>query len=187
MSEMTDLWESLADYAWKYFSNWVDPDTRPLVAELIADVGQWWQTLEQMPHTLIHNDFNPRNIAFRNQRGELRLCAYDWELATPGIPQHDLAELLCFVLPADCSRDSVFSYVELHREALSLATGRSIDADSWRVGFQLALRDLILNRLPMYCLMHTFRPQPFLSRIVRTWRRLHDWFSVDLPKITGPN
>ncbi len=182
MSEMTDLWESLADYSWKYFSKWVDPDTQPLVAELIADVGQWWRTLEQMPHTLVHNDFNPRNIAFRNQDGQLRLCAYDWELAAPGIPQHDLAELLCFVLPSDCSLSLVRHYVELHRIALSQASGRSIETDSWRLGFQLALRDLILNRLPMYCLMQTFRPQPFLPRVVRTWRRLHDLLSDDLQK-----
>lgn len=30
--------------------------------------------------------------------------------------------------------------------ALSQASGRSIEVDSWRLGFQLALRDLILNR-----------------------------------------
>ncbi len=180
MSEMTDLWEALADHAWKYFSLWIGADTRGLVAELIAGVGQWWQSLEQMPRTMIHNDFNPRNIAFRNQCGEIRLCAYDWELASPGIPQHDLAELLCFVLPPDCSRETVLHYVELHRESLSLATGRSIDPDTWQVGFQLALRGLILNRLPMYCLMHTFRHQPFLPRVIQTWRRLHD-FQFGLP------
>ena len=54
-----------------------------------------------MPRTLIHNDFNPRNLCLRQTDGGLRLCAYDWELATLQVPQHDLAELLCFVLPPD--------------------------------------------------------------------------------------
>ena len=48
---------------------------------------------------LIHNDFNPRNLALRREVGGWRLCAYDWELATIGVPQHDCAEFLCFVLP----------------------------------------------------------------------------------------
>ena len=58
----------------------------------------------------------------------------------------ELAEWPCFVLPSDGSRKGVRHYVELHRMALSQASGRSIEADSWQVGFQLALRDLILNR-----------------------------------------
>ncbi len=177
MAEMKDLWEPLTNYAWKYFTNWIDGSTRSIVEGFVADVGQWWQLLERMPRTLIHNDFNPRNIAFRDQNGDVQLCAYDWELATLGVPQHDLAELLCFVLSPDCSRESVLEYLSLHRETLSAAAGCSIEADTWQVGFQLALRDLIMNRFSMYCLMHTFRPQEFLPRIIRTWRRLYDMFA----------
>jgi len=184
MAEMRDLWEPLTNYAWKYFENWVDGSTRSIIKGFVSDVGQWWQVLERMPQTLVHNDFNPRNIAFRNDndndKGEVRLCAYDWELATLGVPQHDLAELLCFVLPPDCSRESVLDYIHLHRESLSKAAGCSIDADAWQLGFQLSLRDLIMNRFSMYCLMHTFRPQRFLPRIIRTWRRLHDMFDAVL-------
>ncbi len=181
MAEMKDLWEPLTNYAWKYFANWVDGSTRSIVEGIVSEVGQWWQLLERLPQTLVHNDFNPRNIAFRNHRGEVRLCAYDWELSTLGVPQHDLAELLCFVLPPECSCESVLEYIHLHRECLSKAAGCSIDADTWQLGFQLALRDLIMNRFSMYCLMHTFRPQQFLPRIIRTWRRLHDMFDADFP------
>ena len=119
-------------------------------------------------------------ISNDNDKGEVRLCAYDWELATLGVPQHDLAELLCFVLPTDCSRESVLEYIQLHRERLSKAAGCSIDADAWQFGFRLALRDLIMNRFSMYFLMQPFRPQQFLPRIIRTWRRLHDMFDAGL-------
>lgn len=181
MAEMRDLWEPLTNYAWKYFADWVDGSTRSIIETIVSEVGQWWQVLGRMPQTLIHNDFNPRNIAFRSDNGELRLCAYDWELATIGVPQHDLAELLCFVLPTDSSRETVLEYLHLHRECLSNASGCLIDADDWQLGFQLSLRELILNRFPMYCLMHTFRPQRFLPRIIKTWRRLHDMFDTGLP------
>ena len=125
---------------------------------------------------MIHNDFNPRNVALRPEPNSFRLCAYDWELATLGIPQHDLAELLCFVLPQESSRDEVLHYLEVHRRALQRATGQRIDADSWQLGFRLSLCDLMVNRFPMYTLVHKFRKQGFLSRIISTWARLYKLF-----------
>jgi thioester reductase-like protein len=186
MSEMADLWTALANYAWRYFSDWFGPARRELLDEWISHVGQWWRALERMPRTLIHNDFNPRNIAFRKdaeslRRGSLRLCAFDWELACLGVPQHDLAELLCFVLTPDVSMGDMLHYVNTHRRALEQATGRQIDVHEWLIGFQLSLRDLIINRFPLYCLVHTFRHQPFLERVIRTWRRLNELTSLELP------
>lgn len=172
MVEMQDLWLSLANFSWGYFSDWINAEAKSEIAEVIDGVGQWSAEVDRMPHTVIHNDFNPRNMAFRNIDGGLRLCVYDWELSAPGIPQHDLAELLCFVLPAESTRESVKELVERHRQALEQATGESIDATSWRHGFQLSLFDLIINRIPMYCLMHRFRKQPFLPRVVKNWYRL---------------
>jgi thiamine kinase-like enzyme len=150
--------------------------------ELVDTVPDWWSRLERLPRTLIHNDFNPRNLAFRRSRrsrrsrreeaGGLRLCAYDWELACLGLPQRDLAELLCFVLPPSAAAESAPYYLELHRQALQQSSGRTIDRDQWRDGFGIALRDLMLQRLPLYALVHTFRPQRFLERVVRTWQAL---------------
>jgi hypothetical protein len=106
----------------------------------------------------------------------LRLCAYDWELATLGVPQHDLAELLCFILSPRATREEVLAYLNLHRTCLQEASGQAIDPNTWVHGFRLALRDLILNRFSMYSMIHTYRPQKFLGRVIRTWSRLYDWF-----------
>lgn len=176
MVEMNDLWEALSNYSWTFFSDWLGEDMRPLVKSWIADSGEWWRELEQMPQTLIHNDFNPRNLAFRREGSQLRLCAYDWELAAFDVPQHDLAELLCFVLKPSDFADVVGKYIDMHRIELASATGSAIDATRWRAGFQLSLRHLLLNRFAMYCVMHTFRPQAFLPRVIKTWRRLHQMF-----------
>ena len=181
MVEMTELWVALADYSARYFSEWIGSDTRPLQGDLIDSVGCWWQYLERMPRTLTHNDFNPRNIAFRGTDRGLRLCAYDWELATLGVPQHDLAELLCFTLKPELSVQEVLHYVDFHRRALERASGLSIEADAWLLGFRLSLCDLILNRIPMYCMVHTVRRQQFLERVTKTWRALYDYFCRDVP------
>jgi aminoglycoside/choline kinase family phosphotransferase len=141
--------------------------------ELIATIGEWWPRLERLPRTLVHDDFNPRNIALRlDESGEHQLKAFDWELATLHVPQYDLAELLAHTLEPDVSADEVSHYLELHRRALSEAAGRPLDPEPWREGFALALRDFTVNRLAFTFVAHVFREHPFLERVFRTTQRL---------------
>jgi hydroxymethylglutaryl-CoA reductase (NADPH) len=99
-------------------------------------------------------------------------------LATVGAPQRDLAELLCFVLGPDVDAPEVEQFVDLHRRHLGDATGGTIDRTRWHQGFQASLCDLMLNRLPMYALVHRIRRQTFLPRVVRTWRRLYELYPL---------
>ena len=184
--EMTDLWAALADHAAPHFSAWADPDIAHIHQRLVAGAGDWWEPLEEGPRTLIHHDFNPRNVCLRSSlkgwsgsAGEsLRLCAYDWELATLGAPQRDLAELLCFVLTDRTAADAG-RWIEHHRAALERASGTAIEADRWTRGFRSALYDVLINRLSMYAVVHRVRHQSFLPRVVRTWRCLYQQFPLD--------
>jgi aminoglycoside phosphotransferase (APT) family kinase protein len=139
----------------------------------VRAVPEWRGALDSHPRTLIHNDFNPRNIALRRDAGRLRLVAYDWELATVGVPQRDLAEFLCFVLPEDVSLARVTAAVDAHRGQLERLSGTPLDAGRWRAGFMDALSEVLVARLAFYALIDHVRPQPFLPRVVRTWLRLH--------------
>ena len=58
-------------------------------------------------------------------------------------------------------------YLELHRQTLETATNRRIPAADWRLGFGLALADLLINRWAMYTLVHAVRRQPFLERVLQ--------------------
>ena len=49
-----------------------------------------------------------------------------------------------------------------------------IDAQQWRRGFTLALWDIVINRMPMYNMAHTFRHYKFMDRVQATFRRLLD-------------
>ena len=122
MVEMTPLWRALSGHAAPYFQEWAGPAIVETHRALVESISEWWQPLASGPRTLIHNDFNPRNVALRRDGDGFRLCAYDWELATVGAPQHDLAEFLCFVLQPDVSEDEVNHYLEMHRTALSSAS-----------------------------------------------------------------
>ena len=172
MSEMRPLWTALATHAAVEFPALMSADDLCRQQALIASIPEWWKRLEAMPRTLIHNDFNPRNLGLRGGGASTTLCAYDWELATVHVPQHDAAELLAFVLTPDAGREEVSRYVELHRRAVQDAGGDVPDAATWREGFSLAARDLLVNRFGLYLMAHTARHYAFLERTLRTLRRL---------------
>ena len=102
------------------------------------------------------------------------MCVFDWELARVGVPQHDLAELLCFVFPQRAGRDRLARWLELHRARLSAHAGIPISTAAWTRGFVLALQHLLMERLPLYTLVHRFKEQTFLPRVVRNWERLYN-------------
>jgi NADP-dependent 3-hydroxy-3-methylglutaryl-CoA reductase len=174
MEEMSELWDALAIHAAGEFPGLVGDRALDRLQGGVRTIGAWWPRLESMPRTLVHNDFNPRNIALREDADGLRLCAYDWELATCRVPQHDLAELLCFVLSPQVKKRNVDHLVEAHRRALEAASGTAIDRDAWREGYRLSLRDLAINRFGLYLMAHTFRHYGFMERVIRTLWRLID-------------
>jgi aminoglycoside phosphotransferase (APT) family kinase protein len=142
---------------------------------LVECVAEWSVPLTRLPRTLIHNDFNPRNVAMLTER-EPRLCAFDWELATIGLPQRDIAELLCWTIGATTSRKEIAGYIERSRLRLASSTGTHIDGCDWELGFRAALCELLVDRLAMYAMVDRFRPQGYLPRVVRGWMMLHRYY-----------
>jgi NADP-dependent 3-hydroxy-3-methylglutaryl-CoA reductase len=182
MVEMAALWEALAEHGAQEFPELVGPHELARLRRLIETLAEWWPRIEELPRTLIHNDFNPRNIALRERRGEWELCAYDPELATVHLPQYDLAELLCFVLD-EPTEARVAHHLEVHRAALEAHSGMPLDPRAWREGYGLALRDLAINRFGLYLMAHRFRDFDFLAHALGTlWRllALEDQHTLDL-------
>ncbi|MDF3289896.1 phosphotransferase [Streptomyces silvisoli] len=173
MVEMRELWLALADHSAQEFPEFVHGRHHDRLVSCIGTIDRWWPQIEEMPRTLVHNDFNPRNLAIRTDG---RLCAYDWELATLHIPQHDLAELLCTALePADINAAVVEELSEVHRRSLEAHAQTAIDRAQWESGYRLALRDLAVNRFGLYFVAHTVRHYGFLEQ---WWRNL--WALIDL-------
>src|SRR5213076_1282094 len=94
--DMRPLWETLVDHAAPLFVASAGSAVPELARDFIVGAADWRPDADALPQTLIHNDFNSRNIRLRRRQGGWTLCAFDWELATIGAPTRDLAELLCF-------------------------------------------------------------------------------------------
>jgi len=172
MAEMRELWEDLAVHAAEEFPEWFSQADLAVHRRLIEEIPDWWARIERMPRTLIHNDFNPRNLAFRREQGVPCVVAYDWELATLHLPQHDLAELLGYVLTPAAGADDVARWVALHRECLARASGREVPEAEFNDGFRFALYDLAVNRIALSIAAHTFRHYAFMERLTRTLHHL---------------
>lgn len=172
MMQKIRLWEMLGAHATQEFPEWFRDIDMENFRQRVYTIVDWYGKIDALPHTVIHNDFNPRNIGFRRTDAGLNLIAYDWELASWHLPQHDVAELLTFVLNERSTQEEVDEYLEYHRLAMEKHTGRSLDRDQWYYGYHLSLNDLLINRIPMYVMGHTFRHYKFMERIVKTFRHL---------------
>ena len=170
--EAMDLWSGLCAHGKTLLADCGGNALASRVRELVFTAAQWAPEYDRHVPTLVHNDCNPRNMAFRVTDAGLSLCLYDWELATIAPPQRDLAELLCFTLATLESAAGAGHYVELHRQHLSRLSGAAIDVNSWNRGFRLALADLMVRRLSMYTMLHSCSRQSFLPRVLRTWQIL---------------
>ncbi|MCB0419574.1 MAG: phosphotransferase [Bdellovibrionales bacterium] len=135
---------------------------------------QWWPLQEGNIKTLIHNDFNPRNLGFRSMRFVKEdVVVYDWELSTISLPQRDSLEFLSFTLQP-CEVKSVLEILENQRKELMRSTNCLIDKKTWLQGAKWSLLEFILYRLPIYSVAQTFRKVDFLKSTYKVSRQLFE-------------
>jgi hydroxymethylglutaryl-CoA reductase (NADPH) len=117
-------------------------------AQDMADMKSVLQTLEDdhdsvlWPKTMVHHDFNPRNVAVRSDGS---ICVYDWELAVMHFPQRDIVEFLCFTW-SDQDNDVLLFDFLLDCQAFY----DGVDQMQWRAACRYALKEFILTRLSFY-------------------------------------
>lgn len=166
--EKIPLWDALAENARLEHNDFVLREHLEMFRSHIDDLTRWWTEIDQMPKTLIHNDFNPRNLGIRKDEKGERLCLYDLELMTVHIPQRDVVEFLSFVLNSGTTLEEFEYYVEYSRQCLEKYTGKTIDNKKWKRGIKLAMFDYCVDRVLMYLMAHTFRHYKFMERVYNT-------------------
>jgi aminoglycoside phosphotransferase (APT) family kinase protein len=174
MQRLAPLWEAVVEHnRAEYPDIYTDARVKPMLRWL-RDVRTHWEALGTAPLTLVHNDFNTRNVCLRaaGERGPARLCVFDWELATIHAPQRDVCELLAWVLPPSEPMETRDRFVEYFRGRLEAHSGRALPKDEFRDVHALACMDYALTRLGMYTVAHGFRAFDWLRRVLEshfTW------------------
>ena len=168
MQEMATLWEAILQHNAKQFPAVFTPPRVAALSHAIEHISPLWRELEAAPRTLIHNDFNLRNVCLRRKGDDFRLCAYDWELATLHVPQRDVCEFLSFVLPPGTPRATRRSYLQEYRRALQEATNRTFDAAEFERIYDIACFDYAINRLALLTIAQGLNVYEFLPRVLHS-------------------
>jgi hypothetical protein len=173
----TPLWESLAEFVRARFPDMVSQQAHTRRLMIIQRIADWLRVKDEMPHTLVHDDFNPRNCGLRPLAGEPALVVYDWELTLADIPQRDLVEFLTFTLSDNVTREQVDAHIERHRRSVEAAAARTVPTDVWWEGWCCELYLEAINRVPLQWVFHTRYPSRYTRRINRVLEHLLDLYA----------
>lgn len=167
-----DWWAALSAYGRPWLEAWLGSDAVRRQQRALLRIRDMLAGLAVQPHTLVHGDFNPRNLVLRATDRGPQLCVFDWELAAYAAPQRDLVEFLCYALDPAAPREEIERHVEFARLQFERSAAIEVDPALWCSGVRSAVGEFAVRRLPMYFMAHRFRPQQFLRRVWRTWWRL---------------
>ena len=127
--------------------------------------------LFMIPKTVIHNDFNSRNIGVR-LNGDV--VVYDWELSVIDFPHRDIVELLSFTLDMQKNSEDWITYLEFHFQD-SKELWSNFEADEflefrkqWFLTYEYALIELITTRLVFYEVAGIVVKYEFSNRVLQT-------------------
>ncbi len=112
--------------------------------------------------TLLHNDFNPRNVGVRKDG---RVCIYDWELAVINIPQRDIFEFLAFSLEEDFEPERLLKLLRQHFELIREINENPYNWKSYLDDFIVAGYEFLITRVTFYLAGNTLLNYAFIKRV----------------------
>lgn len=152
---------------------WFRDDDLQFHLSHLESLSAWWPHAGDKDLTLVHNDFNPRNIGFRSSQCLPEdLVVYDWELSTVGLPQKDLVEFLSFVLEETTTDSEILQMIYFHKVKIEHLSNREVSREVWLHDTRASILEFILFRLPIYAVAQTFRKVDFLKPTYLSARRI---------------
>ncbi|MEO8087254.1 MAG: phosphotransferase [Bacteroidota bacterium] len=133
---------------------------------LSEQIDQWQEEAESihLPKTIIHNDFNPRNIALQLDG---KPVIYDWELAMIDFPHRDIVEFLSFVLPENFQKEDLYFYLDHHYRL-----NDSFSRKEWISAYKYSLKVYISCRVSFYEVSGILIRYDFSRRVLQTAFRM---------------
>jgi len=96
----------------------------------------------QLSKTVVHNDFNPRNIMIKKDGTPI---IYDWELAVIEFPHRDIIEFLSFVLKKGFKKDELIGFLKFHFNLYE-----NEKWSEWIKAYVYTLKTYIISRVSFY-------------------------------------
>lgn len=115
--------------------------------------------------TLIHNDFNPRNVGVRKNGTP---CIYDWELAIYGVPQRDIFEFLAFSFQSEMNESDLLDLLKHHYNLVKSINDKGYNWADYIYDFELAGRLFLISRVNFHLTGSTLVNYSFIERVFKT-------------------
>ena len=193
MEAMAPLWRALADHAAPMFAAWAGASVPHRQRALIDGIADWRPALDAAPQTLIHNDFNPRNICLKPAEdgpvppkrstgpreggmAPVRVSTGNWPPSARRCATWRSSSASSRRTAS--SAHAIEESIERHAGRFAAGSGVRIDRAAWHAAFASALAEILIDRLSVYAMVHRVRPQRFLPRVLRTWSLLHSLFPI---------
>ena len=144
--------------------DYLDWNMDHLFEDLGVVIASWGKNppIKKSIKTLVHNDFNTRNVGLRKNGV---ICIYDWELAMLNIPQRDVFEFLAFTLDVDFSDDRLLNLMEEHFKMLQEINGTLYSWQDFLDDFILSGYEFLITRASFYLAGNTLVDYRFIKRV----------------------
>jgi len=155
---------------------WIQEDDILFFKNIIDGISQWYVKYLEIPQTLIHNDFNPRNLCFHNDIP----CFYDWELAQNAPAQRDLIEFIAFTSSDIFSESEFEELVTYHFDNVYKETEINISIEEWKRGLLFSAYEFLTDRLSFYMIGNIINQYDFLERVYKNTKVIIKYLETDI-------
>ena len=165
MIEMKQVWKKLISFAHNNFKSIVNDNLFKAHNSVIDEIEEWSKKANSLKATLIHCDFNPRNIGYRSSDGSVKVI--DWELAQVGLPHRDIVELLAYTTDDEFSLEEFSEVINFHKKEFEFCLQEKVNHQDWVDSYRCALNEFIIHRLPLYFVAHAHKECEFLPALYK--------------------
>lgn len=123
--------------------------------------------LSDLPQTLLHYDFNSRNLAFAANTEKEQVIVFDWEMASWGPAQRDLVEFILFTSNPDHIAQDFEQTIQHYRLNLQDHLGIQLDSEIWQRGARICLNEFLVRRMPFYYVLSEIGQCHYIDRLLK--------------------
>lgn len=114
-------WKENVRFALETFSGYFDDSHVRLLSAAVENLVDICSRLDGAVHTLVHEDFSPRNLCFRKQGPQdsgWKVILYDWGEASVDVPQFDIFYFINFLVDPERELDRANALINFYLDCL---------------------------------------------------------------------
>ena len=154
------VWEKMVTGAHNLRQDIISDEILNIQKEIIDDINNWYGQFDDQPTTIIHGDFNPRNMGFRIKNNQLISIILDWECAREHVPQFDLMQFILY----SCNSSNIIKLSEhlinYYRVEFNKLSNQNITEKQHYNMCLSCLKEMLISRIPLLIIIFKYLETP---------------------------